>query len=291
MNRSTRWGLTVAQVSLIALGLMSLTTTEALAKANSNKPATPSNTSNGSKGANSSNGSSESNSSSASTASTTSNGSSSSNSANSSNSSNSSEPKPQPLTLTSTQADLLVKTACSSATVTAGGVGYTACRGAFEGNDTGAGNPLLTLLNGGLFAAEAGSGTWTQLGKSDSGQFKADEGSTSGNWSLLTGQKLSGTFVLSLKASTYYSAYLFTNLSDITGGFFETIGVSTNKKGMAQGLSHASLFYLEGSAPSVNPNPPTNPQAVPEPMTLMGTGLAAVFGYRLKRKRDQKDGK
>lgn len=131
---------------------------------------------------------------------------------------------------------------CSSSLVTAGGSDFTACQGAFKGNDTGAKSALLEALNGGLFDEFTEPGTWSLWGKSDEGQFFAEQGNTSGTWNLLNGDSLTGPFVLSLKASNAYSAYLFNEGTEILGGTFSTGGVSTNRKGKAQDLSHASIF-------------------------------------------------
>lgn len=92
--------------------------------------------------------------------------------------------------------------------------------------------------------------------------------------------------MLSLKAGTYYSAYLFTNLNDIVGGTFDTKGVDLAGNGKSgKGLSHATLFVL--NQPEVPVTPPTGSQPVPEPFTIMGTVVATGFGYRLKRQRDK----
>lgn len=169
---------------------------------------------------------------------------------------------------------------CSTSNISLGGIDATACAGAFSGNDTGAGNPLETLLDDGLFASSVGTADWTLLAKSDEPNtlFTADNGSTTGNWSL--SQALSSnTFVVSLKASNSYSAYLFKDYDFSQGltGIFNTIGVSVNNRGNAQALSHASLFVS-----NIISNP--NPQPVPEPATLLGLGLVAS-GIVISRRR------
>jgi hypothetical protein len=143
---------------------------------------------------------------------------------------------------------------CSNSLVTAGGSDFSACAGAFSGNDTGNGNPFLQELNTGLFDDYIEGGTWSLFGKSDEGAFLADQGQTTGDWSLLNGNGLSQPFVISLKASNSFSAYLFAEVSeiiDVTFGTFTTDGVSTNPTGKAQDLSHASIFIH--SAPEEEP--------------------------------------
>ncbi|MBE8970456.1 PEP-CTERM sorting domain-containing protein [Nostocales cyanobacterium LEGE 12452] len=173
---------------------------------------------------------------------------------------------------------------CSTSNISLGGVNATACEGAFSGNDTGAGNPLETLLDGGLFASSVGTADWTLLAKSDESNslFTAANGTNIGSWSL--SQPLtSNTFVVSLKSSTKYSAYLFKDYDWSQGltGVFNTIGVDLNGRGNAgKDLSHASLFVS-----NIKSNP--DPQAVPEPATLLGLGLAAG-GMVISRRRNSR---
>lgn len=190
---------------------------------------------------------------------------------------------------------------CSVSDVKVSTLNATECQGPFSGNDTGAGNPLLTRLNNGLFSGFSSStGSWSLLGKSDSGGFMTAGSSNTGNWTLSSGRKLSdvvpstagkpatGTFVLSLKSSTAYTAYLFKDISTLfTGGTFNTIGVDLDGSGrQGKGLSHASLFYYQPKMDAPEP-PPSTYQPVPEPFTILGTVAAAGFGFGLKRKRDQ----
>ena len=93
-------------------------------------------------------------------------------------------------------------------------------------------------------------------------------GLSTGKWSL-NKALISGTFVISLKSSTAYSAYLFKDIDfSKTGleGIFNTIGVALDGSGNAgKALSHASLFVA---------NVPSGPSTkVPEPSALMGLGL------------------
>lgn len=163
---------------------------------------------------------------------------------------------------------------CTNALVTAGDHDFSACAGAFEGNDTGNGNPLLTELNNGLFDDYVSGGTWSLFGKSDEGDFNADEGQALGNWSLAAGDTLGSPFVLSLKSSNSFSAYLFNDVSDIVDGTFTTAGVSTNKSGKSQDLSHASIFIH--SAPVEEPTEISEASLSPGSilMFLMGAPLA-----------------
>lgn len=172
-------------------------------------------------------------------------------------------------------AGTLTSVSCSSGSVTANGFGSaTACEGAFSGNDTGAGDPLLTSLNGGFFSSFTGNAEWELLGKSDENNsiFTADNNATSGTWSIL--QAITSPFVISLKAGNAYSAYFFNSNTPITSGTFNTLGVSVNKNGNLQALSHASLFVV------------TNPtEEVPEPFTAAALGMVAIGGLGVLKKK------
>lgn len=183
---------------------------------------------------------------------------------------------------------------CSTSDISLGGslgtlVKATDCDGASSGNDTGSGNPLLTRLQkDGLFAENFTKNqtvTWSDGGKSEEGQtglfgFNAKYDFSEGNWGFTT-KPTFNTFVVSLKSNDFYSAYLFKDYDWTKGltGVFNTIGVSTNKQGKAQALSHASLF----AANVTTVTPP--PVEVPEPATLVGLGLA--FGGMLASRRRQ----
>ncbi len=170
--------------------------------------------------------------------------------------------------------------ACSTNNVSLGGIFATACEGPFSDNDTGSGD-LVGQLNNGLF--DIGSGVkWELFGKSDGGAFFADD--TTSNGALKLKQALtSNTFVISLKSSTSYSAYLFEDF-DFTkqgalDGLFNTIGVSQNKQGKAQALSHASIFIANRP-----PEPPVKTK-VPEPASIIGLGLVSGTMFMKRRRK------
>ncbi|HIK15152.1 MAG TPA: PEP-CTERM sorting domain-containing protein [Leptolyngbyaceae cyanobacterium M33_DOE_097] len=173
-------------------------------------------------------------------------------------------------------------TNCANGSVTAGGLGFSDCAGTFTGNDTGSGDPLLTALMGGLFEGySSAEGTWSLYGKSDDGKGNliAGNGLTSGTWNV--SEAITGPFVMSLKASNFYSAYLFDeSFGSVTGGTFNTSGVAQKSGGGSPGLSHGSLFVF---TPNTKPS-----TAVPEPFTILGTTVAAGIGYSLKKRHQAK---
>ncbi|MHC0065096.1 PEP-CTERM sorting domain-containing protein [Nostoc sp. UIC 10890] len=173
---------------------------------------------------------------------------------------------------------------CSLADISLGGVSATACDGPNAGNDTGAQGTLLPELNNGMFSNFVGTGVqWTLAGKSDDPNpfaITAANDFNSGAWGLGTALS-SNTFVVSLKTSTAYTAYLFKDYDFSQGltGVFNTIGVALDGSGKAgKDLSHASLFVS-----NIGKNPP--PTSVPEPASLLGLGLVASGMVMVRRRR------
>lgn len=160
-------------------------------------------------------------------------------------------------------------TGCTASSVTAFGLGAaTHCIGSVSGNDAqenGSG-ALFDRLSTGVFNNLK---TWEFVGKSDAGDFETSSGN-SGSWNIADG--ITGPFVLSLKAGNSWSAYFFEGKDDLKalGGTWTTAGVSTNKKGIAQDLSHATIYR------AVVEKPPVKPQSVPEPGMAAALGLLAI---------------
>ncbi|MFE4105506.1 hypothetical protein [Almyronema epifaneia] len=191
-------------------------------------------------------------------------------------------------------------TQCNAGTVSfslgASGQDALACIGSFSGNDTGAQGTLLSELNSIDFTSsewdifsidESTISGWEILAKSDdagSGLI-SNNGGTAGAWSFNnTDGDIDGPFVLSLKASNSWSAYFFDNYQQATAalvGTFETDGVSTNNRGRAQGLSHATIaraiFTPKDSGPAS--------QEIPEPGAVAALGLFALGTVRTLKKR------
>ena len=167
----------------------------------------------------------------------------------------------------------------SNFTLTGGnGNGLLGCSGAFSGNDTKQTDDILDELSK-QFGGNASDWSFDEADKSDSngnGIFTSNPEDTSGT--LTFDSPVTGTFAISLKAANSFSLFGFdggtTGISSI--GFI-TNGVSTNPNGKPQNLSHAS-FYQFTSQPS---------QPVPEPLTILGSGVALGFGAFMKRKMNR----
>jgi hypothetical protein len=148
---------------------------------------------------------------------------------------------------------------------------YIACVGSFTGNINGSASELTDL-------STAFGGVWTYSGKSDdagSGPFSTSPTGGTGTLTFDTAQF--GVFAIGLKAATNYSYFLFDGgIGGISSIDYDTLGVAQNGQGIAQGLSHAALYFGEG-VPVPN---------VPEPETyaLMLAGLGVV-GFMARRRK------
>lgn len=181
---------------------------------------------------------------------------------------------------------------CSTADVFSGTVSASSC-GNFTGNDSQVG--FLDALNDGTLSNLAGyssaagfaediralEGSWSLFGKSDQGGDKVNDIGgelLSGDWSFT--EALTDPFVVVLKASGYYSAYLFQDYDEaIQSGYFSVEGTTQSSKGSDKfaALSHLSVYSF---APRVKEVEPVD---VPEPAAVLSLLVVAGVGYRFKR--------
>ena len=162
---------------------------------------------------------------------------------------------------------------CSNSNLT----GSVACQGAYEGNDS---NQDL----GGLFDVDA----WSELYKVDleedngtDGGLEVTGGGTSGGWSL-TGIDFSTTDIMvALKGGPSFSAYKLDGVT--TSGSWNTDGIENGGGNPNPGLSHFTVYQA--------PKPVTDPEAVPEPLTILGSATALGIGGLLKRQQSKKNNK
>ena len=149
----------------------------------------------------------------------------------------------------------------------------TSCSGSFDGNLNGSASEI-NYLN----SVYAGSAPFTFGGTSNdagNGPFTSNP-TVSTNGTLTFDSAISGTFVIGLKASTRHSYYFFnasTPVSSLT--FNSTAGVAKNNSGIAQSLSHAALYYGNGSSGGGNGGP-VMPVPEPETYALMLGGIGGL---------------
>ncbi|MBF2026246.1 MAG: PTPA-CTERM sorting domain-containing protein [Oscillatoriales cyanobacterium C42_A2020_001] len=167
-----------------------------------------------------------------------------------------------------------LKGTCSLTDVTAGGFNATDCRN-FDGNDTGFQNNINAAFGTSL-------GSWKLVGKSDVNTDNvADLASgvlQSGNWGFTQSFfNIKSPFVITLKASNFFAAYLFNGLpGSFTGGTFNVAGITTDDRDPTKhaALSHLSIYNQVGAR-------------IPTPALL--PGLIAV-GANMLRKRKAEQG-
>lgn len=156
---------------------------------------------------------------------------------------------------------------------------YLLCAGAFQGNDVPNSDEALDVFAD-LSSSLGFSGTWSfdtadKSDEADNGVFTSNPETTEGTLTFKTAQF--GLFGISLKAANSFSLYLFDGgTTGITSIDFETIGTSTNRRGMAQDLSHASFFAFTSD---------DEPIQVPEPAATAALGLFALTGMGLLKKK------
>ena len=149
----------------------------------------------------------------------------------------------------------------------------TSCTGGYDKNNLQASVAPLVIAK---LNADFGS-VWSLLGSSDAagtfGPFTTNPSGITGTLTFDT--PLAGPFVLALKAGDQFSLYYFLNNgAPLASVNYTTAGTNLNRKGVPNGLSHASLYSATNFAP------------VPEPSTyaLLASGLIGL-GVVARRRR------
>jgi hypothetical protein len=171
---------------------------------------------------------------------------------------------------------------------TAAGVpGADSCAGVFDGNNLPDDFPnRLTNVPG--LAAAWGSG-WTNLatvnsptstGTAVNGFTVASSGKT-GTWSIggitIPSGKVLGSFIIALKAANDFAYYHFGSGTPLSGTW--STANFLNNGNQQPNLSHATLYAQFENAPN----------AVPEPFTIVGSGVALGVGAMMRKKQQKKE--
>lgn len=135
---------------------------------------------------------------------------------------------------------------------------YVSCTGSFVGN-----LPEVTITYDGADYAYIGKTENSDI--TGAGPFGA-YGTDFKSGTLTFDEAWTGSFIVGLKAGNDYSLYKFESALPVYAIAFDTLGVSVNRNGIGNGLSHVALYGGE-------PVP-----AIPEPGTyaLMLAGLGAI---------------
>ena len=151
------------------------------------------------------------------------------------------------------------------------------CRGSLEGNDSG---NFGVDING-IFGETNPDITWIEA----EGSLTAELEEISGNWTYTGTEALSSPFVIVLKGSKEYSAYLFKGLEDLyngDGGLFSMSILTNNDNKNIVELSHISLYTTDSDIPGTSIF--GNPVPLPAALWLFGPALLGFMGFRRKNK-------
>tara|TARA_R110002074_G_scaffold114782_1_gene245459 strand:- start:88865 stop:89437 length:573 start_codon:yes stop_codon:yes gene_type:complete len=164
---------------------------------------------------------------------------------------------------------------CAVTDVTIEGSASDVCAGPI------AGNVSAGVINA-AFGESGSSVIWTLAFKSpDDPELDAPE-ATSGTWKY-TGPTISSPFIITLKGSNNFSAYLFKTLGDLVNGNEGTFLMSfLNNGGRTPELSHMSIYTTDSDIPDTSIF--GNPVPLPAALWLFGPALLGFMGLRKKVK-------
>ena len=155
-------------------------------------------------------------------------------------------------------------------------VSYTACSGAYDGNM----DNQLADVNPFILSEYGISGSYySSVDFADSGNPFNNHPTGLASGTLNFDSSLSGDIVIFLKAADSFSIFFFDNVVNMSFLDFTTDGVAVNKRGIAQGLSHAGLIMV----PTQDEVPPVGTISEPSGLAALGFG-ALLIGMRRKAK-------
>ncbi len=102
-----------------------------------------------------------------------------------------------------------------------------------------------------------------------------------GTWTYDGTEDLSSPFVVVLKSSISYAAYLFNSLADVDGGSF--VIKFLNAGGKVGEISHLSIYKASGDFSNTILDGP-NPVPLPAALWLFAPALLGFMGFRRKKK-------
>lgn len=105
-------------------------------------------------------------------------------------------------------------------------------------------------------------------------------GNTSGQWTYSGSTDLSSPFVVVLKSSISYAAYLFNNLTGVKGGSFVINFLNASGK-KAGAISHLNIYKATGTFTNTILGGP-NPVPLPAALWLFAPALLGFMGFRRK---------
>jgi len=175
-----------------------------------------------------------------------------------------------------------VSNPCSTADVTVDESNAFLCAGSFEGNDS------KDFDINTIFGEPLSDITWDEAAKvttptSETGDHHLEAtAGTSGTWTYTGTDTLSSPFVIILKASSEYSAYLFKGIESAKTGTFLISFFTSNNEQSTPDLSHISIYSTKDDIPGGG----TFGSAVPLPaaLWLFGPALLGFMGFRKKTK-------
>lgn len=105
---------------------------------------------------------------------------------------------------------------------------------------------------------------------------------TTGTWTYSGTEDLSSPFVVVLKSSISYAAYLFNNLEDVDGGSFVINFLNASGNAIGE-ISHLSIYKATGDFTDTILDGP-NPVPLPAALWLFAPALLGFMGFRRKNK-------